>query len=59
MSMLIQMVMLLTAMLMIAAPWACLRREDREDGAARQKVRSMGAWLAAAAVIWIVVEELI
>ena len=59
MSLLVPCVMMLTAMLMVMAPWACLRREDRQDEAARRKIRAMGMWLAAAAIIWVVMAELI
>ncbi len=55
MRLLIQTVMLLTGMLMVAAPRACTRRELRGDPDAERRTRTMGGWLLAAAVIWILV----
>ena len=56
MSLLMQMVMLLTGMLMFAVPWACLRKEDRGNEAARKKTRTMGVWLTAAALLWFILD---
>lgn len=52
---LIQMIMLLTGLFMAAAPRACTRKESRDDREAVQRTRTMGTWLFAAAVIWILV----
>lgn len=51
---LIQMVMLLTGLLMVAAPGSCTRKELRGDMKAEKKTRTMGIWLSAAAAIWII-----
>ncbi len=51
---LIQMVMLLTGMLMVAAPGACTRKESRGDKDATRRTRTMGIWIFFAAVIWMV-----
>lgn len=51
---LIQMVVLLTGLLMIAAPGACTRKESRGDRDAEKRTRTMGLWLFFAAVIWVV-----
>ncbi len=55
---LIQTVMLLTGLLMMAAPGACTRKESRGDAQAEKKTRTMGVWLALAAIIWIVAARL-
>ena len=55
---LIQTVMLLTGLLMMAVPGACTRRELRGDEQAEKKTRTMGVWLALAAIIWIVAARL-
>lgn len=52
MSLLLQIVMLLTGMLMFAAPWTCIRKEDRGDESMQKKTRRMGGWLVAAALLW-------
>ncbi len=51
---LLQMVMLLTGGLMIAAPEACTRKEARGDENAKKHTRTMGMWLFAAALIWLI-----
>lgn len=56
---LIQMVMLLTGLLMLAAPGACTRKEMRGNTEAEKKTRTMGAWLAAAALIWMITARLV
>ncbi|MFR4352187.1 MAG: permease [Roseburia sp.] len=56
---LIQVVMLLTGGLMIAAPEACTRRDARGDKTARNRTRTMGIWLAAAALIWLFTANLL
>lgn len=55
---LIQMVMLLTGGLMIAAPEACTRKEARGNEDARKRTRAMGIWLFLAALIWIVTAKI-
>lgn len=55
---LIQMIMLLTGLLMIAAPGACTRKESRGDKEAEKRTRTMGVWLLLAAVIWLVTANL-
>lgn len=56
---LIQLVMLLTGALMIAAPRACTRKDARGNDSAEKRTRTMGIWLLLAAVIWIVTAKLI
>lgn len=51
---LVQMVVLLTGLLMIAAPGACTRKESRGDKDAEKRTRTMGFWLFFAAVIWVI-----
>lgn len=51
---LIQAVMLMTGVLMIAAPGALTRKQDRNDPAAIKKTKTLGYWLFFAAVIWMV-----
>ena len=53
---LIQMVLLLTGLLMVAAPGACTRKDDR--GKPEKRTRTIGGWLTAAAVIWMITEVL-
>ena len=53
---LIQMVLLLTGLLMVAAPGACTRKDDR--GKPEAEKRTIGGWLTAAAVIWMITEVL-
>lgn len=55
---LIQMIMLLTGMLMIAAPGACTRRESRGNKEAEKRTRTMGIWIFLAAVIWMTTVQL-
>lgn len=55
---LVRMVLLLTGLLMLAAPGACTRKELRGNAEAEKRTRTMGGWLAAAAVIWLVTERL-
>ena len=50
---LIQMVLLLTGLLMVAAPGACTRKDDRGKPEAEKRTRTIGGWLTAAAVIWV------
>ncbi|MBP3488232.1 MAG: permease [Roseburia sp.] len=52
------MVMLLTGLFMAAAPGACTRKQARGDKSAEARTRTMGIWLALAAVIWIVTANL-
>lgn len=56
---LIQVIMLLTASLMIAVPRACTKMESREDESALKRTRTMGIWLFFAAVIWFVTGKII
>lgn len=56
---LIQMVMLLTGLLMIAAPGACTRKEARGNAEAEKRTKTMGIWLFLAAVIWIVTAKIV
>lgn len=51
---LIQIVILLTGLLMVAAPGACTRRQSRGDKEAEGRTRTMGIWLVLAAIIWII-----
>lgn len=51
---LIQMVLLLTGLLMVAAPGACTRKDDRGKPEAEKRTRTIGGWLTAAAVIWMI-----
>ena len=53
---LIRMVLLLTGLLMVVAPRACTRKGSRGDQAAEKKIRTMGGWLTAAAIIWLVTD---
>lgn len=55
---LIQMVMLLTGGLMIAAPEACTRKEARGNENAEKRTRAMGMWLLIAALIWIITAKI-
>ena len=55
---LIQMVLLLTGLLMVAAPGACTRKDDRGEPEAEKRTRTIGGWLTAAAVIWMITEVL-
>ncbi len=55
---LIQMVLLLTGLLMVAAPGACTRKDDRGKPEAEKRTRTIGGWLTAAAVIWMITEVL-
>lgn len=50
--------MLLTGMLMIAAPGACTRRESRGNKEAEKRTRTMGIWIFLAAVIWMITVQL-
>lgn len=50
------MVLLLTGLLMVVAPRACTRKGSRGDQAAEKKIRTMGGWLTAAAIIWLVTD---
>ena len=47
---LIQMVLLLTGLLMVAAPGACTRKDDRGKPEAEKRTRTIGGWLTAAPV---------
>lgn len=46
---LIQMVLLLTGLLMVAAPGACTRKDDRGKPETEKRTRTIGGWLTAAA----------
>mgnify|MGYP000059562681 CR=1 FL=1 len=50
---LIRMVLLLTGLLMTVVPGACTRKDQRGDLNA-EKIRQIGIWFVAAAVIWII-----
>lgn len=56
---LLQMVMLLTGLLMTAAPAACTRKQSRGDEQAEKKTRTMGIWLVLAAGIWLITAKFI
>lgn len=56
---LIQVVMLLTGGLMIGAPEACTRKEDRGNENSKKRTRTMGMWLFIAALIWIITAKII
>ena len=58
MNLLLQLVLLLTGLLMVAAPWTCTRRELRGNEDAEKRTRSIGGWLVAAAIIWLIVARL-
>ena len=51
---LIRMVLLLTGLLMVIAPGACTRKDQRGDLSAEKRIRQIGIWFVAAAVIWII-----
>lgn len=51
-------VLILTGMLMIAAPSACTRKSDRGNAQAEKKTRTLGMWLFFAAVIWMITAKL-
>ena len=53
---LIQMVLLLTGLLMVAAPGACTRKDDRGKPETEKRTRTIGGWLTA--VIWMITEVL-
>ena len=55
---LIQMVMLLTGVLMIAAPGACTRKEARGNAEAEKRTRTMGIWLFIAGLIWVITAKI-
>lgn len=55
---LIQTVLLLTGLLMVAAPRSCTRKEARGNAEAEKRTRTMGGWLVAAAVIWLITERI-
>lgn len=55
---LIQMVLLLTGLLMVAAPGACTRKDDRGKPEAEKRTRTIGGWLTFASVIWMITEVL-
>lgn len=52
------MIMLLTGLLMVAAPGACTRKEARGNPEAEKRTRTMGVWLVLAAVIWLITANL-
>ncbi|AEN96727.1 hypothetical protein RHOM_08070 [Roseburia hominis A2-183] len=52
------MVLLLTGLLMVAAPGACTRKDDRGKPETEKRTRTIGGWLTAAAVIWMITEVL-
>ncbi len=56
---LIQIVMLSTGVLMMAAPKACTRKEARGNVEAEKRTRTMGIWLLMAALIWIVTAKIL
>lgn len=56
---LIRMVLLLTGLLMVAAPKACTRKEARGDAEAEKRTRTMGGWFVAAAIIWMITEKML
>lgn len=51
---LIQGVLLLTGALMVAAPKALTRKDDRTDEETVKKTRRMGYWVFFAGVIWVI-----
>lgn len=51
---LVQGVMLLTGLLMVAAPSACTRKEERGNATVEKKTRTRGVWLSFAAIIWMI-----
>lgn len=55
---LIQMIMLLTGALMIAAPRACTRKDARGNTEAEKRTHTMGVWLFLAGLIWIITSKL-
>lgn len=55
---LIQIVMILTGCLMMAAPRTCTRRDLRGNAEAEKRTRTMGIWLFVAALIWIITAKI-
>ena len=55
---LIRMVLLLTGLLMVIAPGACTRKDPRGDLSAEKRIRQIGIWFVAAAVIWIITAKI-
>ena len=53
---LIRMVLLLTGLLMTVVPGACTRKDQRGDLNAEKRIRQIGIWFVAAAVIWIILK---
>lgn len=51
---LIRMVLLLTGLLMTVVPGTCTRKDQRGDLNAEKRIRQIGFWFVAAAVIWII-----
>ena len=51
---LIRMVLLFTGLLMAIVPGVCTRQDQRGDLNAEKRIRQIGVWFVAAAVIWII-----
>lgn len=56
---LIRMVLLLTGLLMAIAPGTCTRKDQRGDLNAEKRIRQIGVWFVAAAVIWMITAKII
>lgn len=51
---LVRTILLLTGLLMVASPVSCTKKADRTNPQAIKRVRTLGGWLTAAAVIWMI-----
>lgn len=56
---LIRMVLLFTGLLMAIVPGVCTRKDQRSDLNAEKRIRQIGVWFVAAAVIWIITAKII
>lgn len=55
---LFQLIIILTSLLMVAAPGICTRKEDRGNAEAEKRIRTMGGWLLAAGIIWLITAKI-
>lgn len=53
------MILLLTGLLMAIAPGVCTRKDQRGNLDAEKRIRQIGVWLVAAAVIWVITDRFI
>ena len=56
---LVRMVLLFTGLLMAIVPGVCTRKDQRGDLNAEKRIRQIGVWFVAAAVIWIITAKFI